>query len=39
MADGAATQLEKIRCLVIAVESTDSYGPAERVVGEGRGHP
>ena len=27
MADGAATQLEKIRCLVIAVDSTDSYGP------------
>ena len=27
MAEGAATQLEKMSCLVIAAGSTDSYGP------------
>ena len=30
MADGAATQLEKMSCLVIAVDSTDLYGPPSK---------
>ena len=28
MADGAATQLEKMRLLVMVVRSMDAYGPA-----------